>query len=157
MTPDYINRVLLKDLEAFRDELRAYPDEADVWVCPPGIKNSCGNLILHVTGNLRHFIGAQIGESGYVRDRDAEFSDGGVTREELEEKLSRTSEEVTSALAGMEEKRLNEEFPLELLGERMPTGMFLLRLVSHLAYHLGQMNYHRRVATACDGESENVA
>jgi hypothetical protein len=92
-----------------------------------------------------------------VRDRDAEFSDGGVTREELEEKLSRTSEEVTSALAGMEEKRLNEEFPLELLGERMPTGMFLLRLVSHLAYHLGQMNYHRRVATACDGESENVA
>jgi hypothetical protein len=153
MTPDYINRVILKDLEAFRDELRAYQNEADLWVCPPGILNSGGNLVLHVTGNLRHFIGAQIGGSGYLRDRDAEFGDGGISRDDLEEKIGRASEEVTSALAGMEEDRLNEEYPLELLGERMPTGMFLMRLVSHLAYHLGQINYHRRVVTARDAES----
>lgn len=156
MTPGYINRVLLKDLEAFRDELRAYPNEADLWVCPPGLTNSGGNLILHVTGNLRHFIGAQIGDSGYVRDREAEFSYSGVPRAELEEKIDLARDEVTAALGVLNEEQLHEEYPLELLGERLPTGTFLMRLVSHLAYHLGQVNYHRRVVTASDGSSETV-
>ena len=152
MMLDHMNKVLLKDLQAFREELRAYPNEEDLWVCPPGLSNSGGNLTLHVTGNLRHFIGAQLGGSGYVRDRDSEFSDVGITRAELEEKIDRACEEVANALGGLEEDRLNDEYPLELLGERMPTGMFLMRLLSHLAYHLGQINYHRRLVCA-EGQS----
>ncbi len=152
MMLDHINKVLLKDLQAFREELRAYPNEADLWLCPPCLANSGGNLTLHVTGNLRHFIGAQLGGSGYVRDRDSEFSDVGITRAELEEKIDRACEEVADALGGLEEDRLNDEYPLELLGERMSTGMFLMRLASHLAYHLGQMNYHRRLVCA-EGQS----
>ena len=148
MTTEFLRDVLLKDLAAVRNEMHAYSREEDLWVCPTGISNSGGTLVLHVTGNLRHFIGSVLGGIAYVRDRETEFTDLHVPRVELETRIDRAQEAVESALENLDDDQLSQEYPLDIDGVRISTGMFLVRLVSHLAYHLGQINCHRRVVTA---------
>ncbi len=144
MTTEFLQNVLLKDLEAVRNELQAYQREENLWISLPGLSNSGGNLVLHLTGNLCHFIGAQLGGTGYVRNRDAEFGEVNVLRSTLEEHIDGTVAVVSEALSSLDETKLAEPYPLEIEGTQIQTGMFLARLVSHLAYHLGQINFHRR-------------
>ena len=63
-----------RDLEKLKTEISSYKDEKKIWVISGEVKNSAGNLCLHLCGNLQHFIGAVLGNSGYVRNRDAEFT-----------------------------------------------------------------------------------
>jgi len=65
MTPEFLARILVRDLNAVRRELEAYPDEQSVWALPPGVTNSGGTLAMHIAGNVQHFIGAVLGGSGY--------------------------------------------------------------------------------------------
>src|ERR1019366_1780482 len=130
-----------------RAELLAYPDEKAMWDVPKGLPNSAGNLALHLVGNLRFFIGAQLSATGYVRDRDAEFAKKGVPRAELVRSIETAADEVTRALATLDAAQLDKPFPVEVGGNRINTGLFLQHLASHLAYHLGQVDYHRRVVT----------
>ena len=136
-----------RELATVRDELLAYPDANAIWAMPAGLPNSAGTLALHIAGNLRWFIGAQLNGTGYVRDRDAEFALRGVAREELVSQVEAASDEVTRALAQLDDARLDQPFPLEVGGVRLPTGRFIGHLAVHLAYHLGQMDYHRRIVT----------
>jgi len=138
---------LLRDLATFEAELAAFPDDATVWRAHPGLPNVTGTLVLHAAGNLRHFIGAVLGHDGYRRDRDAEFARRDVPRSELVEELRAASRAVDAALAGLDPARLDETYPLEVAGVRLPTGRFLVHLATHLAYHLGQADIHRRVVT----------
>ena len=147
MTTDDLRRVLVRDLRSLAAELDAYPDDATVWASPPGVPNSAGTLVLHLTGNLRHFVGARLGGSGYVRDRDAEFATRGVPRADLRQRVEVAVREVEAALAGMDPGRLREEFPDAVGGVRLSTGRLLLHLVAHTGYHLGQIDYHRRLVT----------
>lgn len=140
-------RFIGRELATVRDQLLAYPDSASVWAIPAGLPNSAGTLALHIAGNLRWFIGAQLGGSGYVRDRDAEFNARGLERDDLVRQVEAASDEVTRALATLDDSRLDEPFPLEVGGVRLPTGRFIGHLAVHLAYHLGQMDYHRRIVT----------
>jgi uncharacterized damage-inducible protein DinB len=148
METAFLKRIMVRDLEALRRELRAYDREPDIWACPAGIENSTGTLVLHLTGNLQHFVGTQLGYSGYVRDREAEFADREVPIGELEARIDQTVEAVAHALDSVGAARLVEEYPLEVAGVRVSTGLFLMHLAAHLAYHLGQVDYHRRVVTA---------
>lgn len=136
-----------RELATVRDELLAYPDTNAIWALPAGLPNSAGSLALHIAGNLRWFIGAQLGGSGYVRDRDAEFNARGVARDELVRQVEAASDEVTRALAQLDAARLDQPFPLEVGGVKLPVGRFIGHLAVHLAYHLGQMDYHRRIVT----------
>lgn len=140
-------RYIGRELATVRDQLLAYPDTAAVWALPDGLPNSAGTLALHIAGNLRFYIGAKLGGSGYVRDRDAEFSLRGVERDELVRLIETASDEVTRALATLDDSQLDEPFPVEVAGVRLPTGRFIGHLAVHLAYHLGQMDYHRRIVT----------
>lgn len=140
-------RFIGRELTTVRDQLLAYPDTAAIWALPAGMPNSAGTLALHMAGNLRWFIGAQLGGSGYVRDRDAEFSLRGISRDELVQIVEAAADEVTRALAMLDASRLDEPFPLEVGGVRLSTGRFVGHLAVHLGYHLGQMDYHRRVVT----------
>jgi hypothetical protein len=146
MTSDYA-RFFGRELATVRDELLAYPDSDAIWALPAGLPNSAGTLALHIAGNLRWFIGGQLGGSGYVRDRDAEFSLRGVPREELVRNVEAASDEVARALANIDDSRLEQPFPLEVGGVRLPTGRFVGHLAVHLGYHLGQLDYHRRIVT----------
>ena len=136
-----------RELATTRDQLLAYPDEQSIWALPNGLPNSSGTLALHMAGNLRWFIGAQLGGGNYVRDRDLEFSARGVPRDELVRGIENASDEVTRALAQLDDLRLDQPFPLEVGGVRLPTGRFIGHLAVHLAYHLGQMDFHRRIVT----------
>jgi len=147
MTLEDLRRILLRDVAAAQREIEAYDREADLWVCPPGIPNSAGTLALHLAGNLQHFIGAQLGGTGYVRNREAEFGSRDVPRAVLLDRLAQAAEAVDRTLAGMSEAQLADPYPLEVGGVRLPTGRFLLHLGTHFAYHLGQLDYHRRVVT----------
>jgi hypothetical protein len=147
MTPAILKRLLLRELATTRRELEAYEHEADIWACPPGIQNSAGTLALHIAGNLQHFIGAQLGGTGYVRDRDGEFGKRDVPRAELDADLARAAESVAKTLDALDPARLEQPYALEVAGVRPPTGVFLYHLAVHLGYHLGQMDYHRRLVT----------
>lgn len=140
-------RLIGRELATVRDQLLAYPDAASIWAMPAGIPNSAGTLALHLAGNLRWFIGAQLGGSGYVRDRDAEFSQRNVDRETLIRNIEAAADEVTRALAQLDDARIDQPFPLEVGGVRFPTCRFVAHLAVHLGYHLGQIDYHRRIVT----------
>ena len=142
-----LSRLINRELASLRDELLAYPDEKAMWEVPKGLPNSAGNLALHLVGNLRFFIGTQLGTTGFVRDRDAEFAKKGVPRAEIVRSIEAAADDVTRTLATLDASLLDKPFPVEIGGNRIQTGLFLQHLASHLAYHLGQVDYHRRVVT----------
>ncbi len=139
-----------KDLARLSGELKLYTDEFSVWVTKDGIKNSGGNLCLHITGNLQHYIGAILGESGYVRNRNAEFSLKGVSISKLQERIEDTKTVVRDTLEQITKKELESPYPLQVFDEPVSTQFFLIHLSNHLNYHLGQINYHRRLITEKD-------
>ncbi len=145
--PATIRGVLLRDLAALGRTLDLYPDDASLWRDAPGLPNRGGTLVLHCCGNLRHYAGAVLGGTGYVRDRAAEFSTRDVPRAELARLVTTTAAEVDRALAELPEDRLQEDYPEIVGGHRIPTRDFLVQLCAHLAYHLGQLDYHRRFMT----------
>jgi Protein of unknown function (DUF664) len=147
MTPEYVARVLARDVKAVRRELEAYPDEASVWALPPGVANSGGTLALHLAGNLQHFFGAVLGGSGYKRDRAAEFAKRDVPRSALIVELEAAIVAIGLGMMQVSEARLAEEFPEAIAGHRIVMGEWLIHLVSHTGYHLGQIDYHRRLVT----------
>jgi len=140
-----ISLIFTRDLHTLRAEVLAYPDDASVWATPPGTPNAGGTLVLHLCGNMRHFIGAGLGASGYVRDRDAEFGTRGTTRAELAALVHITIAEVELALSSCTAERLDGT--LQIGGSSLPARRGLLHLTSHLAYHIGQLDYHRRLVS----------
>jgi len=142
-----LGRVLLRDLQTLRAELRAYPNETLLWAIPQGISNSAGTLALHVVGNLQHYVGARLGGSGYVRDRTAEFSDRDVPLAVIEHRIETAIKAVRETFEKLDEATLDQIYPEAIGGWRLSTRLFLTHLISHTAYHLGQIDYHRRLIT----------
>ena len=142
-----LEALFTRELNTLRAELEAYPDEADLWKTPPGISNSGGNLALHLTGNLQHFIGAVLGKSGYVRNRDAEFGSRDVPRAELLKQVDQAIAAVSGTLRQLDAAKLEQRFPDPIAKMRLATGDFLVHLANHFSYHLGQLDYHRRAVT----------
>jgi uncharacterized damage-inducible protein DinB len=140
-----VQTVLSRDLRALVRQLHAYPDEALIWQTTGSISNSAGTLALHVAGNIQHFVGAALGESGYVRDRVAEFNSRDLPREHLERELAAALVAVETVLPSLTQQQLDAAFPVEIAGRRVRTADFLAHLVAHLSYHLGQVDYHRRL------------
>lgn len=145
--------ILDRDLQALAREVAAYPDEIALWATPEGIGNSTGTLVLHLAGNIQHFMGAKLGGTGYVRDREREFSARGVPREALLGQIESARAAVRAAAGRALDERQDEDFPDLIGGVRVALGDLLVHLVSHVGYHLGQVDYHRRVVT---GSSQGV-
>ena len=134
-----------RDLNKLREEIELFTDETDLWTTSGGITNSAGNLCQHLTGNLRHFLGAVLGGSGYVRDRDAEFAAKGTTKADLLADIDAAAASVKDTLGKLTDEDLAKTYPIEVFGRPMTTGYFLVHLATHFNYHLGQINYHRRL------------
>jgi hypothetical protein len=146
MTQD-LNKLYQRDLAKLNVELEAYPNEASIWLIAPDIKNPAGNLALHLVGNLNQYIGVDLGGTDYKRDRDAEFNLKDVPRAELIAMVKATMGMIETVLSGLETSKVEQVFPKEVLGYPMSTNYFLLHLYGHLNWHLGQINYHRRLTT----------
>lgn len=134
-----------KDLDQLTTELETYESETQLWQLKEGIGNSGGTLALHLCGNLQHFFGHVIGGSDYQRDREMEFSKRHVSLSDLKEEIGKSRLAVKRGLAKLTPDLLEEMFPIEVFGHPMTYGYFLIRLVAHFDYHLGQINYHRRL------------
>lgn len=150
---EHIQRLFERDIQGLLTQVGHYPDDASLWQERPGWTNPGGTLVLHLVGNLRHYIGAQIGGSGYVRDREAEFASRAVTREALLALVRQAAVEVSTALSGLDEADLQTPATERVNGQAIPMGLWLMHLLTHLAYHLGQIDYHRRAVT---GEAGGV-
>ena len=127
-----LSLLFLRELDALRREVELYPSDAALWSEVPGLPNSGGTLTLHLVGNLRSFIGATLGQTGYVRDRAL---------------IAAARREVADTMRSLDASALPPEFPVAVGGISLPTELFLLHLLSHLGYHLGQIDYHRRSST----------
>ena len=134
-----------QNLSKLHEEISQYPDDSSLWVVKEGIKNSGGNLCLHLTGSLQHFIGNVLGDSGYIRNRDAEFTLKNISKHKLLNEIENTKVAVKDALEQTSKNELAKNFPLPLNGETVTTEFFLLHMLAHLNYHMGQINYHRRL------------
>ena len=135
----------LRDLNKLKEEIQLYKNENDLWKVESEIQNSAGTLALHLIGNLKHFIGAQIGFTGYVRNRDREFSDRNISREKLVFEVEEAISIVKTVLPTIKDEDFSKEFPVEMYGAKRNTGYIILSLSTHFCYHLGQINYHRRL------------
>jgi len=136
-----------RDIARLVQEVRAFPDDAPLWETRPGVANSAGNLALHLEGNLRDFIGRQLGGVEYTRRRELEFSTKDVPREPLAARLEEVQEIVYGTVAGLTTDQLDEIYPINVLGVELTTRQFLLHLYGHLSFHLGQVDYIRRILT----------
>lgn len=145
MLIETLKTIFSRDLLKLKSEIELYKDEKNIWITDKGIANSGGNLCLHLIGNLNTYIGKEIGKTNYVRNRDLEFSQKDVARTELINKIDETIEVVQDALSQMSEEELSKEYHLLVFDKKMSTEFFLIHLVAHLSYHLGQINYHRRI------------
>lgn len=142
-----LSTTILRELGAIKRELQAYPDDASVWAPIPGITNTGGTLALHVAGNLQHYFGAMLGKDGYRRDRDAEFARRDVPRAQLIDGIDRAMRAVDRTLRGLDDAILEQPYPEPIAKRTVKTSTFLVHLAVHLAYHMGQIDYHRRAAT----------
>lgn len=140
-----LSELFKRDLDRLLTEVKAYKKEENLWLLDGEIANTAGNLALHLCGNLRHFIGAILGGSSYIRQRDDEFNLKDVKRSELVSQIKETKKSVAETLAELSESKLDEIYPVNVFGKDMTTAHFLIHLESHLNYHLGQINYHRRL------------
>jgi hypothetical protein len=136
-----------RDLTRLRQQVDAFPDTDSLWQVRPGIVNAAGTLVLHLEGNLREYIGRQLGRRAYVRDRAVEFATRGVERAELSRRAAALGTEVPSVLAELTDADLDATFPEDVLGMPMSSRQFLVHLSGHLNYHLGQIDYVRRIVT----------
>jgi len=139
--------VLLREIDTVRRSVEAYPDDDSLWAAMPGVTNTGGALVQHIAGNLRHFLGHVLGGVGYTRDRDAEFGTRGATRAELAALMDETRKAVEATIPRLTDEVMSQLYPLPIAGRTVRTGDFVLHLASHLAYHLGQLDYHRRFVT----------
>ncbi|MGD1318559.1 DinB family protein [Chryseobacterium sp. 2R14A] len=134
-----------RDLKRLITEIEQYKSEDDIWKVKGQINNSAGNLCLHLIGNLNTYIGKELGRTDYIRNRDLEFSSKGIPRQQLIQKVENTIEMINKTFDNFDENLLQTEYPILVFDEKTSTEYLLVHLTTHLAYHLGQINYHRRL------------
>ena len=134
-----------RDLNRLKNEISTYKNEDRLWIIEKSINNSGGNLCLHLLGNLNHFVGAILGNSGYIREREKEFNSKNITREKLITDIENLNEVIKKTINKLNKEDFKKTYPINVFQKEMTTEFFLIHLLTHLNYHLGQINYHRRL------------
>ena len=145
MLIDTLKILFNRDLKRLISEIELYNSETDIWKVEGQINNSAGNLCLHLVGNLNTYIGGELGNTGYVRNRELEFSLKDIPRQELIQKVENTIEVINQTLDNLDETLLENAYPILVFEKKTTTEYLLVHLTTHLTYHLGQINYHRRL------------
>lgn len=145
MLTEQLANLFERDIAKLKAEISAYQVESNLWRTDAAIANSGGNLCLHLMGNLQHYIGHILGGSGYVRNRPEEFSRKNIPVATLCAELDRVQKLIPDTIRFVTQEQLRETYPEKVFQESMTTEFFLLHLYAHLNYHLGQINYHRRL------------
>ncbi len=134
-----------RDLSKLHGEISNYKSDEAIWKLEGEITNTAGNLCMHICGNLQHYLGSVLGHTNYLRNRDSEFNTRGICKQALLEEIDKTRVGVLSILDKLDCTVLDQLYPEDVYDKPMTTGYFLIHLAGHLNYHLGQINYHRRL------------
>ena len=134
-----------RDIQRVTDEIALFKDEENIWKTSGSIANSAGNLVLHLIGGLNYLIGTNLANTGYVRNRDAEFTTKGIHRGQLIEQLKELKSMIDKTLSSLTKEQLERSFPIFFDKENATINYVLVQLLLHLNYHLGQINYLRRI------------
>jgi uncharacterized damage-inducible protein DinB len=141
-----VSRSIQAEFEAVRDKVRRLVQDLSndqLWQRPYPYGNSVGHLLLHLTGNLRYYIGAQIAGTGYVRDRPREFSD---LSQPAKDEVLRAFDDALSMVVNTLARQTAEDWhrPYEAVGspQKDRLGIFI-RCAAHADHHAGQMIYLR--------------
>ena len=134
-----------RDLNRLQNEIKLYKNEKNLWIVDKHIANSAGNICLHIIGNLNGYIGAEIGNTNYVRNRPIEFTLKDISKAELIDNIEKTKMVIAAVLDKLTTEHLEKEYPILVFEYKTSTGYLLIHLTTHLTYHLGQINYHRRL------------
>jgi uncharacterized damage-inducible protein DinB len=145
MIVNSIKSIFIRDLSKLKGEIESYPNENSIWEIRSDINNSAGNLTLHLIGNLNTYIGAELNKTGYIRNRELEFTRKNVSRVQLIQSIEATISVIENALDQLSVTDLEKEYPILIWEQKTSTAYVLIHLTTHLAYHLGQINYHRRL------------
>lgn len=145
MTVDTLIALFERDLTKLILEIELYNHEDAIWKVENNISNSAGTLTLHLIGNLNAFIGKEIGKTDYIRHRELEFSQRNIPRRELIEGINKTISVIKDSLTPLSNEDLQKDYPVLKFAEVTSTEYLLVHLLNHLNYHLGQVNYHRRL------------
>ena len=140
-----LKTIFERDLNRLKTEIELYTNENNLWQIEKEISNSAGNLCLHLIGNLNMFMGNVLGKTDYVRNRPLEFSLKNIPKTDLLQSIEATIVMVDRTLNALREEDLQLEFPLLVFEKKTSTEFMLIHLTTHLSYHLGQINYHRRL------------
>lgn len=144
MSVKTLKDLYLFELDNLRKEISAYKNEQNLWLVQAEVNNSAGNLCLHLTGNIQHFIGALIGKTDYVRNREAEFNDKHQSKADLLQEIETAMHVASTTFDKLSEDDLTSIYPIDFMGVQT-TDFYLTRFLAHLSYHLGQISYHRRL------------
>ena len=122
-------------------ELAAPLSEAEFWQKPYSYGNSFGHLVLHLTGNLNYYIGAQIANTGYVRNRPREFNDADPPSKA--EALARFDEAVATVVATLKTQTAQGwSAAYSAAGARAEIRLdMVVQCAAHMQHHIGQMIY----------------
>jgi hypothetical protein len=134
-----------RDLRKLIEEVNLFRNEENLWRTHGSVKNSSGNLVLHIIGGLNHLIGATLAHTGYVRDRDQEFIRKGVERKVLVAQLEELIPMINETVNALTSKEMEADFPIFFDKPKTSVSYVLVQLALHLNYHLGQVNYLRRI------------
>lgn len=133
-----------RDLTRLIQNIEVTPDDL-LWVTPDGVTNSCGVLAQHLVGNINHFVGKVLWDTGYERDREREFTATHTSKEELIKDIEQLKDLLNDIFEELENEQLDDEYPLDIPFDTSSVRGFLIHLYGHLNYHLGQVNYLRRI------------
>lgn len=145
MLQDDFGELFGKYIDQLEKEIALYPDETSLWKIAPGILNAGGNLALHLIGNLNYFIGARFGDTGYIRDRDREFSDKDVPRAKILDDLAALKKIIGAVFSRKTQPDFEALFGPNPFGPEHDTLYVMISILAHMNYHIGQINYHRRL------------
>jgi len=141
---DTLVEIFERDLDKIKHEIEIFPEDK-LWITSGEISNSAGNLAIHIAGGLEHFIGFGLGHTNYMRDRDFEFKAKGLSKKEIFQRISNAKKSTTDTLNKLNPKSLSRPYPKKVADRGWTIEYFLFHLVSHVNYHLGQINYLRRL------------
>ncbi|HVA98552.1 MAG TPA: DinB family protein [Bacteroidia bacterium] len=145
MLPQKLSVFYTRDLTKLKEEIQSYTDEKELWKISGDVKNSAGNLCLHLLGNLNHFIGFAIGNTNYIREREKEFSEKNIPAAQLILTIDKTILMIEKTFSSLTENDFQKKYPLQTPLKEPSIEEFMVHLLTHLNYHLGQINYHRRL------------
>ena len=144
-TSNELAALFSRDLNRLRKQIDSFRTDDDLWKILPGVTNPAGNLALHLEGNLREFVGRQLGQLSYERKRDLEFSTKGLTQDEVSTRLEELNQTIPAIIESLTKEELESDYPQVVLDSTMTTQQFLFHLYGHLNWHLGQLDYLRRI------------